>query len=863
MATRSLIYLSYSSSEKVLERELRGALCRDVKLAPLVWDDEDLLAGDFDTVYADRVAQARVMIMLVSPRYLRRDECRAWRWEIPPALEASQRNELTLLWLMTKAVAVQGTPFENLQAAYPIERALADMEPAERKQVYDVVKRKLRRVLALDKLEAFDVFASHNSEDKPAVRDVVAQLARYGVVTWLDENELQPGLPIRSKLETAIRDARSIAVFIGKAGDGPWQQEEVSSALDTAMRDGRPVIPVLLPGAQAPTTSFLNNRTWVDLRDGIVNDAAIQKLVWGITGRRPMVPDPVHAVEPAPPSAPPAGPLATPVRGPGELRFQDLGLFTDAETRSLERFADLIRTYVGSTATKRPLSLAVFGAPGSGKSRLVKELPKRFPLATLAALVEINLTQIGSTDDLGAALARAGEVAGKDIPFVFFDEFDASAGHGGAPWAWLSWFLAPMQDGVFRSAGLTFTMKRAVFVFAGGTAPTFDQLGRSAPQRFRAAKGPDFVSRLRGYLDLPGINARPRREDRRRAVLDHQLGDAKKQIDAGLRAALLNVGRYKHGARSMEALVELLPATGPVSLGDFRQEELLAMHVDRGALDPDLIGGCIGLSAGADNRTDHLVPVWKNLCGELFSHGARLAYGGRLTEGGLTAQLEGVVTDVQQELLRDAGSWIVISPGRGESRRAMLGVEQLARIEPRDDELPADLDDDKRRRWEGAIEQFRMRYTLAVRCVARFAVGGRLEANLTPRTKRFPGVVEDLMLALALGQPVYIAGHFGGGARWAGTLLGLGGDWTGPLPVHNVPPLEIPADRRYLFRPPGLPDLPLDREQLVGFFERHALLSPHWPNNGLSHARNRELFVCNDPARIAELVLAGLQARFS
>lgn len=63
---------------------------------------------------------------------------------------------------------------------------------------------------------------------------------------------------------------------------------------------------------------------------------------------------------------------------------------------------------------------------------------------------------------------------------------------------------------------------------------------------------------------------------------------------------------------------------------------------------------------------------------------------------------------MQQELLRDAGSWIVISPGRGEPGHAMLGVEQLARVEPRDGELPAELDPEIRRRWEEALERFRI-----------------------------------------------------------------------------------------------------------------------------------------------------------
>jgi hypothetical protein len=56
--------------------------------------------------------------------------------------------------------------------------------------------------------------------------------------------------------------------------------------------------------------------------------------------------------------------------------------------------------------------------------------------------------------------------------------------------------------------------------------------------------------------------------------------------------ALLHVGRYKHGARSIEALIELMPRKEiPLSIADIRDHPLLGMHVDRGPLDPSVIGG--------------------------------------------------------------------------------------------------------------------------------------------------------------------------------------------------------------------------------------------------------------------------------
>jgi TIR domain len=134
----------------------------------------------------------------------------------------------------------------------------------------------------------FDVFLSHNSKDKPAVREIKTRLLERNVSVWLDEDELRPGISWQEILEDAIRESRSVAVFLGASGVGPWTNEEMRAALDLAVHDKKPVIPVLLPGAPGDVRvpMFLGNRTWVDLRPA-VTDQALGRLVWGITGIKP------------------------------------------------------------------------------------------------------------------------------------------------------------------------------------------------------------------------------------------------------------------------------------------------------------------------------------------------------------------------------------------------------------------------------------------------------------------------------------------------------------------------------------------------------------------------------------------------
>lgn len=149
------------------------------------------------------------------------------------------------------------------------------------------------------RLAPFDVFLSHNSKDKPAVRELKRLLAASGLVIWLDEDELRPGMPWQELLASGIHTSNSVAVLVGRDGLGPWEDEEMQAALRLAVKHKRPVIPVLLPGAAAEPELpfFLSNRTWVDLRGGMTKDG-LAKLIWGITGKKPA--DAVPAPVPAP-----------------------------------------------------------------------------------------------------------------------------------------------------------------------------------------------------------------------------------------------------------------------------------------------------------------------------------------------------------------------------------------------------------------------------------------------------------------------------------------------------------------------------------------------------------------------------------
>lgn len=187
------------------------------------------------------------------------------------------------------------------------------------------------------------------------------------------------------------------------------------------------------------------------------------------------------------------------ISGPGVLRGVPHGRFASLltvdrhEIEALRAIRGLMEQYCALDHPGQPLSIAVFGPPGSGKSFGVAQLAASLLPGRIGKL-EFNLSQMHSPDDLGDALhqVRDTSLAGK-IPLVFWDEFDTLL--DGQPLGWLRYFLSPMQDGAFRQGQITHPIGRALFVFAGGTAASIAEFGGDLTAgQLRAAKQPDFAA---------------------------------------------------------------------------------------------------------------------------------------------------------------------------------------------------------------------------------------------------------------------------------------------------------------------------------------------------------------------------------
>ena len=266
------------------------------------------------------------------------------------------------------------------------------------------------------------------------------------------------------------------------------------------------------------------------------------------------------------------------------------------EIESIRSLRSIVRQYLSQSKRVRPLNLAVFGPPGSGKSFAVKQMAREWSTAgTNVEILEFNVAQFASVRELGDALQRVRDATvNQSLPLVFWDEFDSAA--DGRELGWLSRFLAPMQDGQFLDGGISRPIGPAIFVFAGGTHSTLGSF-KDRAVNVPGAKATDFLSRLRGHVDVLGPNRRDdsdlghvlRRALLLRAVLlrfapqfatGNQLN-----IDPGVLRAFLEVPVYLHGARSLEAIIEMSSLAGRLRYerSSLPARHQLALHVDAAA----------------------------------------------------------------------------------------------------------------------------------------------------------------------------------------------------------------------------------------------------------------------------------------
>jgi hypothetical protein len=184
------------------------------------------------------------------------------------------------------------------------------------------------------------------------------------------------------------------------------------------------------------------------------------------------------------------------------------GKFLTVDRREIEEYTSLhnvFQNYLRARDWTKPLCVAVFGPPGSGKGFAVQQI-----LASIQDKpeepLEFNVAQMNDLNDLMRAF-HAVQTAGSPVPALSprllrrvrfrFDGTTSAPQVRPRPHAGRQ---VPEEEH-------TYHIGRVILVFAGGVNHTFDKFRTSGKDgSFEAAKGPDFISRLRGYLNVGGPN---------------------------------------------------------------------------------------------------------------------------------------------------------------------------------------------------------------------------------------------------------------------------------------------------------------------------------------------------------------------
>ena len=178
-------------------------------------------------------------------------------------------------------------------------------------------------------------------------------------------------------------------------------------------------------------------------------------------------------------------------------QFGRVRLISHEEIQNFSVIHGLISKYLDSPTWNLPVSIAVFGEPGGGKSFAVKQILKSVRPDYTGEPLTINLAQFGSVEQLMEAFHGVQDkaLASKEVPLVIFDEFDSD--FDGEEFGWLKYFLAPMQDGLFRENRRTTVSEKSYFCSRAAcriTSTSFEIISKKirprAPRRARRVQAP-------------------------------------------------------------------------------------------------------------------------------------------------------------------------------------------------------------------------------------------------------------------------------------------------------------------------------------------------------------------------------------
>jgi TIR domain len=107
---------------------------------------------------------------------------------------------------------------------------------------------------------AYRIFLSHSAADHPWVDWLGANAGSMGIVTYLYENDPQPGLYVSDKVKAQIAECDALVVLLTVSSQySPYVQQEIG----VAEGRGKLVIPMVQPGVDQRALAMLAGREYI------------------------------------------------------------------------------------------------------------------------------------------------------------------------------------------------------------------------------------------------------------------------------------------------------------------------------------------------------------------------------------------------------------------------------------------------------------------------------------------------------------------------------------------------------------------------------------------------------------------------
>jgi hypothetical protein len=278
------VFVSYSHKDGEWLERLQTMLKPLVRKKLAVWDDTKIRAGaKWKDEIEGALAAAKVAVLLVSPDFLDSDFIA--KHELPPLLEAAEKQGLVILWVYVSSCLYDETEIKDYQAAHNISKPLDSLQPHEQNAVLADVCRKIKAAANPSDTEASIGyhFLSYSRVDAvPFAIELRCVLASgspsFSILTDErsdEEREIVSEQSRDQQLDDAIRSSQSLLFVMSR--ESVTDRSVCHLELTSALKYKKPILPVRLH-ADAAMPPLRGSRQYLDFCQQSEFNASLARL---------------------------------------------------------------------------------------------------------------------------------------------------------------------------------------------------------------------------------------------------------------------------------------------------------------------------------------------------------------------------------------------------------------------------------------------------------------------------------------------------------------------------------------------------------------------------------------------------------